>query len=124
MVQKRQSYDKLIALGADKGMTHHLGHIYEFAKENGHRPEALICTNSDRLEMSLFAPAASWLDTKNGVDRELKKIRLSRNPARSRKYTMNSVFVWKIRTSAPSLQPGSGAGLLGDQRHQLQRIHT
>ena len=50
MVQKRQSYDKLIALGADKGMTHHLGHIYEFAKENGHRPEALICTNSDRLE--------------------------------------------------------------------------
>ncbi len=50
LVQKRQSYEKLIALGADKDMTRHLGYIYDFAKENGHRPEALVCTNSDRIE--------------------------------------------------------------------------
>ena len=50
MVQKRQSYDKLIELGANKDMTHKLGFIYSFAKENGHEPKALICTNSDNIE--------------------------------------------------------------------------
>lgn len=50
MVQKRDAYDKLIALGADKDMTHRLGFIYSFAKENRHSPEALICTNSDQIE--------------------------------------------------------------------------
>lgn len=50
MVQKRESYDKLIALGANPDMTHKLGFIYSFTKENEHRPEALICTNSDRIE--------------------------------------------------------------------------
>lgn len=50
MVQKRQSYDKLIALGANPDMTHKLGFIYSFARENEHKPEALICTNSDRIE--------------------------------------------------------------------------
>lgn len=50
MVQKRQSFDKLIRLGADPGMTHKLGFIYPFAKENRHEPKALICTNSDNIE--------------------------------------------------------------------------
>lgn len=50
LVQKRQSYDNLIALGADKDMTRRLGYIYDFAKENMHRPAALICTNSDKIE--------------------------------------------------------------------------
>lgn len=50
MVQKRESYDKLIALGANPDMTHRLGFLYSFVKENKHRQEALICTNSDRIE--------------------------------------------------------------------------
>ena len=50
IVQKRQSYDKLIALGANPDMTHRLGFIYSFIRDNGHKPEALICTNSDRIE--------------------------------------------------------------------------
>lgn len=50
MVQKRQAFDKLIALGANQDMTRRLGFVYPFAKENGHRPEALICTNSDNIE--------------------------------------------------------------------------
>ena len=50
MVQKRQAFDKLAALGADPDMIHRLGFIYPFAKENRHRPKALICTNSDHIE--------------------------------------------------------------------------
>ncbi len=50
MVQKRQAYDKLLSLGARKDMVHRLGFIYSFEKENGHKPEALICTNSDQIE--------------------------------------------------------------------------
>lgn len=50
MVQKRNAYDKLIALGAPKDMVHKLGFIYPFDKENTNQPEALICTNSDRIE--------------------------------------------------------------------------
>lgn len=50
MVQKKKAYDKLIALGAPKDMVHKLGFIYPFEKENGHQPEALICTNSDNIE--------------------------------------------------------------------------
>lgn len=50
MVQKRQAYDKLIAMGANPDMTHKLGFIYSFARDNGHKPEALICTNSDQIE--------------------------------------------------------------------------
>lgn len=30
-------------------MVHRLGFVYPFKKENGHKPEALICTNSDRI---------------------------------------------------------------------------
>lgn len=50
MVQRQQAFEKLIALGADPAMTHRLGFIYSFTKDNGHRPEALICTNSDNIE--------------------------------------------------------------------------
>lgn len=50
IVQNRTSYDKLIALGARRDMLHRLGFIYPFEKENGHKNEALICTNSDRIE--------------------------------------------------------------------------
>ncbi len=48
-VQKRKSYDRLIELGASPSMVHKLGFVYPFQKENGHKPEALICTNSDRI---------------------------------------------------------------------------
>ena len=50
IVQKRESYDKLLALGADKAMVHKLGYIYSFKRENHHRSTALICTNSDCIE--------------------------------------------------------------------------
>ena len=50
LVQKRHAYDKLVSLGADKEILGLLGFIYSFEKENGHRPEALICTNSDQIE--------------------------------------------------------------------------
>ncbi len=49
-VQRQSSYEKLIALGARPDMVKKLGYIYSFEKENTHRPEALICTNSDNLE--------------------------------------------------------------------------
>jgi accessory Sec system glycosyltransferase GtfB len=50
MVQKRRSYDRLIRLGAGKDRVRKLGFIYPFARKNGHRAEALICTNSDHIE--------------------------------------------------------------------------
>ncbi len=50
MVQKHRSYDKLIELGANSDMMHKLGFVYSFVKENRHTSEALICTNSDRIE--------------------------------------------------------------------------
>jgi accessory Sec system glycosyltransferase GtfB len=50
IVQKRDSFDKLLALGARQDMLHRLGFIYPFRKENKNRPEVLICTNSDMIE--------------------------------------------------------------------------
>lgn len=50
MVQKRSTYEKLLALGADRKKLHKLGYIYAWRKKNGHKPEALICTNSERIE--------------------------------------------------------------------------
>jgi len=43
MVQKRQSYDKLIELGANPDMTHKLGFVYSFAKENGLGWRGVFC---------------------------------------------------------------------------------
>ncbi len=48
-VQRRAEYDKLIALGADSALVKKLGYIYNFVRDNGHRPEILICTNSDNV---------------------------------------------------------------------------
>ena len=50
MVQKKDAYQKLLNLGAPADIIHRLGYIYPFKKENGHKPEVLICTNSDRIE--------------------------------------------------------------------------
>ncbi len=50
MVQKRQSYYKLLALGAKENLVHKLGFIYPFERENSYRHRALICTNSDQIE--------------------------------------------------------------------------
>lgn len=50
MVQKRRAYDSLIKLGASSETVHQFGFIYPFEKGNRHRPEALICTNSDQIE--------------------------------------------------------------------------
>lgn len=49
LVQKRKAYDKLIALGANPQIVQRVGFVYPFVKENRHRPEALICTNSDQI---------------------------------------------------------------------------
>lgn len=50
MVQKKEAYQKLLALGASADMVHKLGYIYSFQKKNERKPEVLICTNSDRIE--------------------------------------------------------------------------
>lgn len=50
MVQKRQAYHRLLELGAPAKMVQGLGFIYSFKRENGRRPSALICTNSDQVE--------------------------------------------------------------------------
>ena len=49
MVQNKASYDKFVELGVSTDYIHSLGYIYPFKKENGHKPEVLICTNSDRI---------------------------------------------------------------------------
>lgn len=50
MVQKEAAYNKLIALGAPKQIVRKLGYVYPVERANMHRLEALICTNSDRIE--------------------------------------------------------------------------
>lgn len=50
VVQKRDSYEKLLELGAKQERLYKLGFIYPFKKENNHKPEALIFTDSDRIE--------------------------------------------------------------------------
>lgn len=49
MVQKRASYDKLIALGASSELVHPLGFLYPFKRENTYKNNVLICTNSERI---------------------------------------------------------------------------
>lgn len=48
-VQRRDSYEKLLALGASAKVVKKLGFIYPFIKKNAKKPEVLICTNSDRI---------------------------------------------------------------------------
>lgn len=45
-VQRKASYERLIELGASPEMVKQLGYLYSFIRENKHRPEVLICTNS------------------------------------------------------------------------------
>lgn len=49
-VQKRGVYNRLLELGANPDKVQRLGYVYDFKKKNEHRPQALICTNSDRIE--------------------------------------------------------------------------
>lgn len=49
-VQKKKAYQRLLELGADTNLVQPKGYIYPFRRGNLHRPAALICTNSDRLE--------------------------------------------------------------------------
>lgn len=49
MVQNKKAHEKLLALGATPEKLESIGYIYSFKKENTHRPEVLICTNSDRI---------------------------------------------------------------------------
>ncbi|MCI9599872.1 MAG: accessory Sec system glycosylation chaperone GtfB [Lachnospiraceae bacterium] len=50
LVQKKNSYERLLQLGASSDIIHPLGFLYPFERENRRRPEALICTNSERVE--------------------------------------------------------------------------
>lgn len=50
VVQTRRAYNRLLELGMPEGRVQKLGFIYPYEKENKHQPEALICTNSDRIE--------------------------------------------------------------------------
>lgn len=50
MIQRKCAYDTLSALRVSSEIFQKLGFIYPFEKENGHKPEALICTNSDQIE--------------------------------------------------------------------------
>lgn len=50
MVQRRTPYERLMELGADAELVHKLGLVYRFRRENGHKPEALVCTNSENVE--------------------------------------------------------------------------
>lgn len=49
-VQRQDSYEKLIELGAPKQIVKPLGFIYDYSRKNTYQNEALICTNSDRIE--------------------------------------------------------------------------
>lgn len=59
-VQRKSSYEKLIALGASPDMVKKLGYLYSFVRENHHRKEILICTNSEDvlhlIELSRLVP--------------------------------------------------------------------
>lgn len=48
--QKNESYGKLAELGASRDILKPLGFVYEYVRRNTFKNEALICTNSDRIE--------------------------------------------------------------------------
>ena len=50
IVQKRSVYTRLLELGANPDRLQKLGYVYDFKKKNEHRAQALICTNSERIE--------------------------------------------------------------------------
>ena len=49
LVQKRDSYERLMQLGADSSIVHRLGYVYPFVRENRHGRDVLICTNSENV---------------------------------------------------------------------------
>lgn len=49
-VQKRDSYHKLLQLGASEKIVKPLGFVYHYTGENTYQNHALICTNSDQIE--------------------------------------------------------------------------
>lgn len=63
-VQRKASYERLIELGASPEMVKQLGYLYSFIRENKHRPEVLICTNSDRVahinELAQLVPGMNF----------------------------------------------------------------
>lgn len=50
-VQKHTVYRCLLELGADPAMVQEKGYLYHFRRVNTHTGNALICTNSDQLEL-------------------------------------------------------------------------
>ncbi len=50
VVQKRSAYERLLALGAERDLLRKMGFCYSFERSNSYGTEALICTNSDRIE--------------------------------------------------------------------------
>ena len=50
LVQNRESYEKLIALGASAEKVHPFGFVYPFCRQNTGGKDVLICTNSDQIE--------------------------------------------------------------------------
>ena len=49
-VQKRDSYHKLLQLGASENILKPLGFVYHYTGKNTYQNNALICTNSDQIE--------------------------------------------------------------------------
>lgn len=49
-VQRPDAYQKMISMGYSPEIVKQLGYIYSFKRENQHRSDALICTNSDHIE--------------------------------------------------------------------------
>ncbi|MQN00658.1 MAG: accessory Sec system glycosylation chaperone GtfB [Lachnospiraceae bacterium] len=50
LVQNRESYSRLISLGASGKILRPFGFVYNFVRENNHTKNALIFTNSDQIE--------------------------------------------------------------------------
>ncbi|MBR6643817.1 MAG: accessory Sec system glycosylation chaperone GtfB [Lachnospiraceae bacterium] len=49
VVQRPDAYQKMLELGVSTEIMQKTGYIYPFVKENAGMPEALICTNSDKI---------------------------------------------------------------------------
>ncbi len=50
IVQRQDSFDRLISLGVHRSKISKIGFIYSYVKENLGRPDALICTNTEKVE--------------------------------------------------------------------------
>lgn len=49
-VQRHEAYQKMMGLGASPDIVKELGYVYDFARDNEYRANALILTNSDEIE--------------------------------------------------------------------------